>query len=403
MIFDAKVKHALDRIRYLLFRGEYWVARLCAPYFRGQEKYRSLWIISERGREARDNAYHLYAYICREHPEINIRYIISKDSPDRKKIEALGRPAVNYRSFEHYLVFALSDVKISTHIMGYSPDLYYFWLYNKKKEIPGIKIFLQHGIIKDDIRFLYASNVSLDLFVCGAKREWEYISSAFGYQDGIVKWLGLCRYDCLPVIKSEMFQTILLMPTWRSYLAERSEAGFKRSDYFKIYQSLLSNPVLHNMLRHYGFRLLFYPHYSMQRFASAFQPKSELITLCDIYTDDIQELLIRSDLLITDYSSVFFDYGYMGKPVIYYQFDQEVFFKEHYGQGYFQYERDGFGPVVTEEDALLSVLKYYLQTGCKIETIYQERANAFFGVRDQKNCKRNFAAICTLTEKGMQD
>ena len=141
----------------------------------------------------------------------------------------------------------------------------------------------------------------------------------------------------------------------------------------------------------------------MQRFASAFQPKSELITLCDIYTDDIQELLIRSDLLITDYSSVFFDYGYMGKPVIYYQFDQEVFFKEHYGQGYFQYERDGFGPVVTEEDALLSVLKYYLQTGCKIETIYQERANAFFGVRDQKNCKRNFAAICTLTEKGMQD
>ena len=35
----------------------------------------------------------------------------------------------------------------------------------------------------------------------------------------------------------------------------------------------------------------------------------------------VQELLVEHDLLITDYSSVSFDFSYMKKPVIFYHFD----------------------------------------------------------------------------------
>ena len=46
-------------------------------------------------------------------------------------------------------------------------------------------------------------------------------------------------------------------------------------------------------------------------------------------------------------SSVAFDFAYLGKPVIYAQFDKEEFYEKHdYKAGYFNYERDGFGEVV---------------------------------------------------------
>lgn len=40
---------------------------------------------------------------------------------------------------------------------------------------------------------------------------------------------------------------------------------------------------------------------------------------------DVQQLLIELRILITDFSSVFFDFAYMKKPVIYYQFDRDKY------------------------------------------------------------------------------
>ena len=42
--------------------------------------------------------------------------------------------------------------------------------------------------------------------------------------------------------------------------------------------------------------------------------------------------------MITDYSSVFFDFSYMRKPVIFYQFDEKKFRKAQYAEGYFSYK-----------------------------------------------------------------
>ena len=60
---------------------------------------------------------------------------------------------------------------------------------------------------------------------------------------------------------------------------------------------------------------------------------------------DVQDLLKRSKILITDYSSVFYDFAYMKKEVIYYQFDYNDFFKKHYEIGNFNFEKNGFGPI----------------------------------------------------------
>lgn len=394
-----KWRHLLDRIRNLWFFAEYLAALALRPLVLRLPAYQELWIIAERGTDAKDNASHLFRYIRGHHPEINICYIIAKDSPDRKKMENLGR-VIGYRSFRHFLAFAASQVKISTHIMGFAPNMLLFKALDRWMPIRGVKVFLQHGVTKDNLPYLYGNSAKLSLFVCGAKTEWEYVQSTFGHPDGVVQYLGFCRYDCLPKTH-QASGTVLLMPTWRIYIEDAifSDAQFMACPYYKAYQSLLANPRLERILEKYGYTLKFYPHHGVQPYLHCFATAGERIRLVSSRDMDVQPALIEADALITDFSSVFFDVGYMGKPVLYYQFDLEDYRKNHYQEGYFDYQRDGFGAVAMEEDALLDALDAMLAGGCCLTQPYRSRIDAFFPMRDNDNCRRNFEAIWQLWKR----
>ena len=67
---------------------------------------------------------------------------------------------------------------------------------------------------------------------------------------------------------------------------------------------------------------------------------------------DTQELLAISDCLITDYSSIFFDYLNRDKPIIYYTYDLHTY-TEATRNLYMDIESLP-GPVITDFDALVS-------------------------------------------------
>lgn len=397
----TKWLHLLDKIRFARYWVMYCLASFLASFYKNQAQYKNLWIVSERGVDARDNGYHFFRYVRQTHPEVNICYIISKNSPDRKRVEELGK-VINYRSFRHFLAFILSEVKVSTHIVGYSPDLYMFLKYEKKGKIKGIKIFLQHGIMKDKMPFYYRQNTSPSLFVCSAKREYEFVKRSFGHPEGVVRLLGLCRYDNLP-LQSERKASgrkILLMPTWRFMLDEKNWREVVKSSWFQAFQDLLEDSRLASLLEENGDELLFYPHYKMQKFIRYFRAGSGAIKILDRGMADVQELLIQADILITDFSSVFFDFAYMGKPLLYYQFDREKFRKVHLQEGYFSYEQDGFGPVVETKNDLLEELENLLRGECSVKEPYKSRAEGFFAYRDKENCRRNYEAVLSLLKEG---
>ena len=58
-------------------------AEIVSLFVKRDPRYKDLWIVSERGIDARDNGYHFFKYLRNAHPEINSVYIISKDSPGR--------------------------------------------------------------------------------------------------------------------------------------------------------------------------------------------------------------------------------------------------------------------------------------------------------------------------------
>ncbi len=70
---------------------------------------------------------------------------------------------------------------------------------------------------------------------------------------------------------------------------------------------------------------------------------------------DINELYVMSDLLITDYSSVFFDYTILDRPVLFYMYDKDTYANDLRGF-YFDLEEVLPGPIIESEDALLKAI-----------------------------------------------
>src|SRR5699024_7827758 len=66
---------------------------------------------------------------------------------------------------------------------------------------------------------------------------------------------------------------------------------------------------------------------------------------------DIGELYLISDMLMTDYSSVFFDYAHLKRPILFYTYDLDKYRGQLRGF-YFDMEEEEPGPLLktTDED-----------------------------------------------------
>ena len=364
---------------------------------RTSKNYRGLWLVMERGFDARDNAYWFFRYLRERRPQINACYVIDRTSPDYGKVAALGR-TVAWRSVRHYLMYLAADMLISTHVQPASPDLMvYYHLRQIGIRARGKQIFLQHGIIKDEMKWMRYPAMKVDFFASGAKPEYDYLVSEFGYPEGVIRYTGLCRFDNL-IRGNAPSDEILVMPTWRGSDYPQGDR-FCETAFYRTFQSMLENSRLLELLEKHDLKLVFYPHIELQKELDKFRSSSERVILADWREYDVQTLLMRCSLLITDYSSVFFDAGYMEKPVIYYQFDQEEFRKYHYQEGYFSYEEHGFGPVVQTEEELADAVEACVENGFRLQSEYRNRMEAFYPVRDEMNCERTYQILCRMLNR----
>lgn len=389
------MKKAVNILKYFKCLCLYYTALAASPFLKKKTEYSNLWLISERGADARDNGYHFFRYLRQNHKEINCVYVIKRNCPDYEKIRVLGKTA-EPGTFRHYLYFACAKYKVSTHIMGYAPDSYRFAILDRIFGIvKGKKVFLQHGIIKDDIAELHYPKVRLDMFVCSTIPEYNSVIEGYNFPDGIVKRIGLCRYDNL-LSEHEIKRQILVMPTWRYYLRDMSENDFKNSEYYTRFNGLINDEKLVKLLEEHDFEIAFYLHYELQQFSELFSCKSPRVRIKSIKNSDVQELLMESAMLITDYSSVFFDFAYMKKPLLYWMFDRKLFFSEQYGEGYFKFEEAGFGPVFSKSEDVVDYIKRELENGMELEEKYQQRISDTFSDFSDNHCQKTYEAISKL-------
>lgn len=112
--------------------------------------------------------------------------------------------------------------------------------------------------------------------------------------------------------------------------------------------------------------ILFRPHYFIANSFDFEQYKGFVYDVSKV--DDINELYVITDLLITDYSSVFFDFANLHRPMLFFMYDLEEYSEEIRG---FYLSLDTLpGEIVTNEKDLIEKIK-------NTEFIYDQKYEHF--------------------------
>ena len=138
---------------------------------------------------------------------------------------------------------------------------------------------------------------------------------------------------------------ILYAPTWRDNQHDASQGyTYDVNVDFKIWQKQLGDDYI----------ILFRAHYLV---ANSFDFAAYDGFVRDVSgVDDINELYVVSDMLITDYSSVFFDYAILNRPILFYMYDLEQYRDEM--RGFYLGLEELPGQIVQdEENVLAEILK----------------------------------------------
>lgn len=362
-----------------------------------QHRHKQCWLITERPTDARDNGFVLFKWLRENHPEVDVVYAINKASEDYQNVRDLGK-IIEYGSYQHWYYYFAASICCDTSWGICCPNSMTFLLMRDILPPRSKRVFLQHGITKDYMPQGRQHKLKADIFVCGAYPEWEYISKSFGYKNNEVKYLGFARFDRLiDTSKSEIKKQILYMPTWRAYL--RDTQHFEKTNYYNKIKEVLTSRSVNGILERNNLELVYFVHPSIRDMKKYFETFAD--TRIKIYNNedcDLQKLICSSSLLITDFSSVYFDFAYQGKPVIYYHFDYEEYRAKHYQEGYFSYELDGFGPIVNDCNGLILEINNLIKNAWTVTAEYSQRTNRFFPLRDKLNCHRHFEELCKLDQ-----
>ena len=365
---------------------------------------RKIWIISDRVENAGDNGEIFFKYvnsvIKAQGGKANIRpiFAISKNAACVDRLKKEGE-VIFFESKQYPLYFLLADKIISSGASDFTAnpfgldrkylnDLFRFKYY-----------YLQHGVACADLSvWLQRFNKNIDMIFASSEREQEsFVTGDYYYSARQMALTGQARFDELYDAREKQ---ILILPTWRKSIRESYDKnttsvyfdGFKETEYFKYYNGLINNERLLEAMRRLGYRGLFCMHPIHMKQTVDFQA-NDVFSVNEGYID-YNDVFARSALMVTDYSSVLFDFAYLRKPVVYTQFDKEDFFAgQIYDEGYFSYENDGLGPVCYDMDSTVDAIIAAMERDCQNEEKYLARLDRFFAFSDRNNSKRIYEAI----------
>ncbi len=368
---------------------------------------RRIWIFSDKLDNPFDSAYSV-ALTLQTHPEFKDRpvapyYLVGRHQPRTQEIDS-HLPVLIYQSLKHVLYFLMADVHVTSE-GGYNPIAPRIEPY---RDLMGhqLRVWSGHGIIHHEMSELYGKDrQNFNLMTLGAKRERDaMLGGLWGYEPDELVLTGLPRWDFRETRPDKLIYFIF---TWRNYLSLGRDLKtfqriyddtFAKSEFCQRVNAIVASPELRAGAAEHGYRLCFVPHplmlhamkyFSFPDYVQVFHRTKRYE---DIYAD--------AALLVTDYSSVAMDMAYLGKPIVYYQFDRERFYDtQGYTPSFYSWDEDGFGAVVrTHEEAVARILEY-MRAGCVRETEYNRRANDFFPPRDKENGVRALRAILELANR----
>ena len=158
-------------------------------------------------------------------------------------------------------------------------------------------------------------------------------------------------YNEYPFLKEK--KVILFAPTYRGTQFSDAYYGIKNLDLEKIYATFSKQ----NYIFIFKWHPFLYDKIEKEKINSYNEYKKYPEFYYDLSKErDINDLLLVADVLITDYSSVIFDYVFMNKPIIYFTYDYKEYVEK--GRGlYFPFEDYVYGKVANNCEELIDAIK----------------------------------------------
>lgn len=410
---NFSLKKMFDKLKYEVNKQIYSIKKYkkIAIYRLFKKKCSDNYLFNDRMLYADDNAEQVFKYINENQKEFSKKcyYVLDKNSKAISRLKKYGK-VLKYGSIMHKLKYINCRMVVSSHSSYYDNCFNPF----NKNEMDIYKdlirkefFFVQHGIIMNDVhKFSNRGKIIADRFVTSTYQENEYLkTSNYMYEPEMIIKTGLPRFD---ILVSNPKNIILIAPTWRENLSDKKyndeeKKEFKNSEYYKKYRNILSNKLLLDKLKQSNYKIKFLLHPVFAKYSEEFEDlKSENIDILNLDNERYSNLFNECSIFVTDYSSTHFDVATELKPIIYYQFDKESFFKSHYQKGYFDYENDGFGDVITDEKKIIEKLIFYIDNN-KIEDKYIKRIKNTFFFLDKENSKRVYNEIIKLSNENAQN
>lgn len=372
-----------------------------------RRKYAEAWVFMDRPDNAGDNAEHLFKYVRRHHNDRNAWFVVDQESAAWKRLRAEGIDRLVAHGSREWRALCLNaELLISSHIDVdvISP----FTLSNGRRPEWGY-VFLQHGVTMNDIS-AWLNTKRPQLVVTTTEPEHRSIvgdGSSYVLSGKETAMTGMPRYDRLVELDATLTESrrsaITIMPTWRKELGtalakivdpDEKAALFRQSSWWQQWSALLSSERLADAAREHGLNIRFMPHPGFDALIGKHDAPNH-VELVSHSTHDFQTVLVESALIVTDLSSVAFDAAFVDRPIVYFQFDAEsIFGGGHIAKpGYFSFDDDGFGPVVSAVNEATQAISSLLSGTDPLLEEYARRRVGTFTLPKGDNCKRTFDAI----------
>ncbi|KRN81649.1 CDP-glycerol glycerophosphotransferase [Ligilactobacillus acidipiscis] len=314
----------------------FFLVRLLALFVKVDPKV--VLFVSFGGKSYSDNPRYLFEYMQQSKNFADYHFIWGLKKPDPVE----GAETVKFNSIRYF--YWLSKAK--------------YWVFNSKMapyyyKKPG-QVYLQtwHGTplkhlghdIEDNGSTYYRSKQSYSQMVRSYDNDrshWDYLVSpnafstnafvsAFGISKDQILELGYPRVDCLVNASNTTVadlkrkygipagkKVVLYAPTWRDNSFGVSGYTLELQVDFYRWRSYLGDDYV----------VLFKPHYLISNNYHVPADLTDFVFLMNANAD-INDAYLMTDVLVTDYSSVFFDFAVLGRPIYFYMYDFDEYENE---------------------------------------------------------------------------